>query len=394
MAGGRPRILLVRGHLAAPWDLQTWERLPDRFDVRYLLTKRNAFDVTDVGLRQAPVRALRDFLPPGRIGDVIAGVAGERYLGAAETLAGADIVHAAELSFWFSADAARRKRQHHYKLVVTVWETLPLLEAFRNRHARTYRRETLAAADLFVAATERARDGLLLEGVEPERVVVSYPGIELERFQRAALPEGPPEEHVVISPGRLVWEKGHQDVMRALAALRRNVFPAPEVQPRLLVVGSGPERARLERFAHELGIGDSVDFRAVPYAEMPGLFARASCMVLASLSSAACSVYLGDPPRCFWEEQFGLVLAEAMAAGLPIVASSSGAIPEVVGESGVYFSPGDWPALARALAEGPLARAPGERVEHPRERVRRYSTEAAADRLAELYDRVLAMPAR
>jgi glycosyltransferase involved in cell wall biosynthesis len=182
--------------------------------------------------------------------------------------------------------------------------------------------------------------------------------------------------------------------MRALAALRRGTVAAAAAQPRLLVVGAGPERVRLERYARELGIGDAVEFRSVPYEEMPGLYARASCMVLASLSSAACSVYLGDPPRCFWEEQFGLVLAEAMAAGLPIVASSSGAIPEVVGKTGAYFTPGDWMGLARALAEGPLSRAPGERVEHTRDHVRRYSTDAAADRLAHLYDRVLATATR
>jgi glycosyltransferase involved in cell wall biosynthesis len=390
----RPRIVVVRGHLVAPWDLQAWERISERFDVRYLLTRRNAFDTADVALRRVPVRAVRDFLPPGRIGDAAAGVFGERYLRADEAFAEADVVHAAELSFWFSADAARRKRGHRYKLVLTVWETLPLLDAFRNRHAREYRRETISAADLFVAATERAREGLLIEGVEEERIVVSYPGIDLERFARAAQSGEVPREHLVISPGRLVWEKGHQDVMRALAALRRKAVSAPPADVRLLVVGSGPERGRLERHARELGIADQVEFEAVPYAEMPDLYARASCMVLASLSSAGCSVYLGDPPRCFWEEQFGLVLAEAMAAGLPIVASSSGAIPEVVGNSGLYFSPGDWMGLARALAEGPLAGAPGERAAHPRELVQRYSSAAAAERLAAIYDRVLASGTR
>jgi glycosyltransferase involved in cell wall biosynthesis len=94
-------------------------------------------------------------------------------------------------------------------------------------------------------------------------------------------------------------------------------------------------------------------------------------------------------PHCFWEEQFGLVLAEAMAAGLPIVASRSGAIPEVAGEAAVYFSPGNWLELAQRLAEGALSRPPGERVPHPAELVDRYSTSAAADRLAAAYDRVL-----
>jgi glycosyltransferase involved in cell wall biosynthesis len=78
-----------------------------------------------------------------------------------------------------------------------------------------------------------------------------------------------------------------------------------------------------------------------------------------------------------------------MAAGLPIVASSSGAIPEVVGDSGEYFVPGDWVELARKLADGPLARPPGERASHDPELVRRYSTAAASERLAAIYDRLL-----
>jgi glycosyltransferase involved in cell wall biosynthesis len=386
----RPRVVVVRGHLAAPWDLQAWERVSKRFDVSYLETSRNTFDTRAVAIPAKRVRAVRDLLPRGQLGDVVAGVVGERYLRIDDVVEAADIVHAAELSFWFTADVARRKARHSFKLVVTVWETLPLLNSFRNRHARTYREETLAAADLFIAATERARDGLVLEGVEPSRIVVSYPGVALEQFETAARPDPPPQEHVLISPGRLVWEKGHQDVMRALAALDRDLVKAPAASPRLLIVGSGPERGRLESYARELGIADRVEFRSVPYAEMPELYARASCMVLASLSSAGCSVYLGDPPRCFWEEQFGLVLAEAMAAGLPIVASISGAIPEVVGDSGLFFPPGDWIGLAEQLVAGPLGRPPGERVEHPRALVERYSTEAAGDRLAAAYDRVLA----
>jgi glycosyltransferase involved in cell wall biosynthesis len=385
------RVLILRGRLVNPWELRPWEDLPERFDVRTLVTPRNIFPLGDVRVPRVRVRSLRDFLPPGRLGDVAAGVAGDRYFGAENELAQADIVHAAELSFWFAGEAARLKERYGYRLVLTVWETLPLLDAFRNRHARTYRRRTLAAADLFLAVTERARHALMLEGVEPDRIDICPPGIDLERFGRAARPDLPPAEHVVISPGRLVWEKGHQDVMRALAALRRGIVAAPAgVSPRLLLVGSGPEERRLQAYAGELGIADAVEFRNVAYEEMPALYARSSCMVLASLASAGCSLFLGDPPRCFWEEQFGMVLAEAMAAGLPIVATTSGAIPEVAGDSASYFAPGDWLALARLLASGPLSRPPAARVEHPPGRLRTYSTEGMAERLAGAYDRVLA----
>jgi glycosyltransferase involved in cell wall biosynthesis len=248
----------------------------------------------------------------------------------------------------------------------------------------------LQTADLFLASTERARDALLVEGVEPERIEVCYPGIDLERFATAARPASPPEEHVLISPGRLVWEKGHQDVMRALAALRSGIVtPRPSAEVRLLIVGDGPERERLHAYSEELGLGSAVEFRSVPYDGMPSLYAQASCMVLASLSIARGERYFGDLPHLFWEEQFGLVLAEAMAAGLPIVASSSGAIREVVGASGNYFAPGDWLGLAARLAEGPLSRPPGERVRHSEKLTDRHSTVAAAERLAAAYDRVL-----
>lgn len=128
---------------------------------------------------------------------------------------------------------------------------------------------------------------------------------------------------------------------------------------------------------------------SVPYDEMPGLYARASALVLASLPRSGCSVYPGDIPRCFWEEQFGMVLAEAMAAGVPMVVSSSGAIPEVAGELASYFAPGDWMSIARALAQGPLSRPPATAVEYPSERLESYSVEAAAGRIAAAFDRVL-----
>jgi glycosyltransferase involved in cell wall biosynthesis len=385
------RILLARGYQVTPWELGPWELLPpDRFEVGYLRLSRNWFDDSSLGLRRFPVKALSGYLPPGRIGSLMTGATGDRYVDADEAFAWADVVHAAELSYWFSADAARRKATNGYKLALTVWETIPFLDSYRNRHARTYRRETLAATDLFLPTTERARDALLLEGVDLERTRVLSPGVDVDRFASAPRPDPPPEDHVVVSPGRLVWEKGHQDVMRALAAMRRGLVEAGPSTVRLLVVGSGPEEARLRAYARELGISDAVEFRSVPYEEMPAVFAGSSCMVLASLATASGGYLLGDIPRFFWEEQFGLVLAEAMAARLPIVASQSGAIPEVCGDAATYFLPGDWMGLARALAEGPLSRSPGERADPPEELVRRYSITTAADRLAAAYDDLLA----
>jgi len=130
--------------------------------------------------------------------------------------------------------------------------------------------------------------------------------------------------------------------------------------------------------ADELWLTGAVEFRAtVPYDRMPSLYASASALALASL------------PTRGWEEQFGMVLAEAMASGLPIVACSTGAIPEVLGGQGTLVAAGDWMGIARALAAGPLAGVPAARMSYDAERVRHYSAEAAAERLRAAYRRVI-----
>ncbi len=359
--------MLLRGHNANVWDARPWERLADAYDVELLVTGSNLHEVGSAGVRTVEARTPRDSLPGGRAAGAAAYVLGERYLGLEEKLAGATIVHAAEIGTWFSAQAARLKPKLGFRLAVTVWETLPWRDTYRWPRERGYRRAVLPAADLFLCATHRAREGLLLEGVEDDRIVVCEPGIDVAHFAAG----GEPGERVVLSAGRLVWEKGHQDVLRALAALRGGLLGRVH-DVRGLVVGSGPEEKKLRSYAEELGLGAAVEFRAtVPYAQMPGLYAGASALALASL------------PVRGWEEQFGMVLIEAMASGTPIVACSTGAIPEVLGGQGTLVAAGDWMGLARALAD-----VPAGRVAYDPARIDYYSADAAAARLRDAYARL------
>jgi glycosyltransferase involved in cell wall biosynthesis len=393
-----PRVLVVRGHQATPWELRQWEALPERFDVSYLRTAANGWDTSSVDLDAVTVGSRRDRLPRGRLGDVAALLAGDRYTSGADAAYGsADVVHGEELAYWFAADAARRKARHGFKLVQTVWETLPFGRTYRRGGPAGFRDEVLSATDLFLPATERARLALLLEGVDERRVEVCPPGVDVARFAAAAQraeADPPPAEHVIVSPGRLVWEKGHHDAIRALALLHRGIVTLPDgtvARPRLRIVGAGPEEARLRAAAAELGVANAVEIGSVPYPEMPDVFARASCMLLGSQSSAGGALHPFGTPRVFWEEQFGMVFVEAMAAGIAIVATTNGAIPEVLDGNGTLVPAGDYVGMARALAAGPLARPPGARVAYPAALVRRYSVEAVAERLAAAYDRVLGL---
>lgn len=354
-----PRVVLLRGHNVNPWDLRPWEQLEGRFEISVLVTGSNRFDASGLRLRQQRIHALRDRVR----NDLAVKALGDRYLDLPRHLEGADLVHSAELGVWFSRQPALLKRRLGFKLVLTVWETIPFRSTYRAFRGRAYREETLPEVDLFLAATERARNCLLLEDVPAEKIEVTPPGVDTELFAAA---RGTPER-LVVSPGRLVWEKGHQDVLRALAALRRGLVPGEP--PRMEIVGTGPEEGRLRRYAADLGVADLVEFRGhVPYEEMPAVLAGAACVVLASL------------PTPLWEEQFGMVLAEAGAAGVPVIAAASGAIPEVVGDRGALFRPGDWVGLARLLA------APPERDPAPA----RFTASVAAERLAAAYERVLA----
>jgi glycosyltransferase involved in cell wall biosynthesis len=370
--------VILRGHQANPWELAPWEQpaIADKFDVSYLRSERGWFDTSTLALRSSPARTVRDLLPAGRVGDLAVRLPGDRYLSLRSRLTGADIVHTQELGYWYSAQAAKLRAELGFRLVMTVWETIPFLGAYRNVRTRAYRELTLAGTDMFLAATERARLSLLLEGASNDRIRVCPPGIDTTRF-RSVVARGGSATPMIISPGRLVWEKGHQDVLRALALLRRGLPDSEPLDARLTIVGTGADEGRLRTYAGELGVGDAVVFRGfIPYQDMPGVYADASCLVLASL------------PTWCWEEQFGMVLAEAMAAGTPILASTSGAIPEVAGGAARYFSPGDWPALADLL-RGALERGAGE-SEGPDDGAERYSTQAAAERIAAAYTHVLA----
>ena len=236
----RPRVVLVRGHQANSWHLRPWSRLADRFDVVLLQTKGNWFDTGAADLAPLPVRTLRDYFPRAGSGELAVRVPGDRYLGLRDRLAGADIVHPQDLVFWYSAQAAELKPELDYKLVLTVWETLPFLDAYRNFRTRPYRRPILEQTDLFLCTTERAKTTLLLEGADEERIVVSPPGVDLDLFRSAPVEQ--PDHHVIVSAGRLVWEKGHQELLRALALIDR-----PDVRGSDHRVGPGGEAAQAPR---------------------------------------------------------------------------------------------------------------------------------------------------
>lgn len=199
--------------------------------------------------------------------------------------------------------------------------------------------EAVRQAGAVVAVSAALRERLVAHGVDPAHVQVLRNGVDTEIFRpiaradaRAtlALPTGP----VIAVVGNLVPEKGVDLVLDAVAAL-------PDAT--VVIVGDGPERARLEAQAHALGIAERVRFLAVrPQRELAKVYSAADVLVLAS-------------SREGWPN----VLLEAMACGTPVVATAVGGVQEIVTSrvAGRVVAERSGAALADALREV-LARPP------------------------------------
>ena len=195
-------------------------------------------------------------------------------------------------------------------------------------------------------------------------------GIPLERFRRI-LPREPDGHFVIGTVGRLVPVKDHASLLKAFALLRRE---AP--QSRLEILGEGPMRATLERTARELGIDQNVVFHGSSL-DVPGFLSRLDTFVLCSLS-----------------EGLPLTLVEAMAAGLPVVGTSVGAIPELVrsADCGWLSNPGDPAQLAARLLESLHCKTRVERGLRGRDyAVEHNSIESMTSAYEHLFDKVLRM---
>jgi glycosyltransferase involved in cell wall biosynthesis len=218
-------------------------------------------------------------------------------------------------------------------------------------------------------------------GIEPGRVEVIPNGVDLDdgdddRAAPAALRRAlglDPGAPLIGAVGRLVRQKGFEVLIEAMPAVLARVPGA-----RLVVVGEGPERARLARLARERGVGAAVTFAGFR-PDAPRLLAALDVLVLPSRRE-------GSP----------LVTLEAMARGVPVVASDIDGIAEQVtdGVDGLVVPAGDAAALAaavvRVLGDRTLA---GRLGEAGRRRVRAcFDARQMVARTLELYRAVARMP--
>ena len=156
-------------------------------------------------------------------------------------------------------------------------------------------------------------------------------GVDADLFRPLSRPAR--NEPVLVAVGRLGWQKGFDVAIRALADIPR---------AHLRIVGNGDQRGSLERLAHQLGVAERVEF--VGHLPPQGV----------AREIAEGDIFLFPTRR---EEAAPLVLVEAMACGVPVIASQLGGIPEVIdrpGANGILVPSGD-PAVVAEATNGLLA---------------------------------------
>ncbi|HYF25708.1 MAG TPA: glycosyltransferase [Baekduia sp.] len=281
-----------------------------------------------------------------------------------------DVVHS---HFWMSALAALRAAA---SLGIPVAHTFHALGVVKRRHqgARDtspprrieLEREIARTVDEVVATCSDEIFELVRLGADRRRMTVVPCGVDLERFR----PDGPVAERDserlrVLAVTRLVERKGTGNVIAALAGV-----PGAE----LLVAGGppaaelhgDPEARRLRDVARRHGVEDRVRLLGrVERQDVPALLRSADVAVCAP-----------------WYEPFGMVAVEAMACGVPVVASAVGGLQDTVvhGETGLHVPPRDPAAVAEALRR--LAADPVRRVAMGEAGARRARSRYGWDRVA------------
>src|SRR5437870_5057675 len=217
--------------------------------------------------------------------------------------------------------------------LVPVVRTFHAFRAVKSgRLARWLHRRTAAVFAVSGQIEARCRD----VGVPAERVF-RVPGVaDLPRFAGAADPQPIRDElklgtsPVIVSVARLARNRGHEALLSAFRLLLAK-FP----DARLLLVGKGETRPRLEALVADMALSDHVIFTGYRDADLPSILAAADCFVLmAAGSDESCRAAL-----------------EAMAAARPVIARRVGALPETVvhGETGLLIDDDEPDSVARAL---------------------------------------------
>lgn len=354
------KIAIVRGKFLSRYEMQFFEPLVDRYDITAFGSLTPYHDTFAFPVFKLPSPMdLPEF--PYKMSILNRLFIDAHYLlGLEEKLRGFDLIHTAETYFHYTQQSLNVKTKA--KVIATVLENIPFNnEGILGRYA--FKKRARKELNHIIALTQKTKDALLVEGADPAKITIISHFVDTKRFSPVPIRKS---VQTILFCGRLEEYKGVFDFIAMATRLPKTL--------RFVMVGEGSQKDKLRR--------SRVELRSVSYDDMPKIYQEADIFVAPS------------KPTKTWEEQYSTVLLEAQAAGLPIVTTNTGGIPENIGDAGVVVSPGDISALTdavkRFIDEPRLRRRYADRAR--RRAVVVHDVKVGAKKLDTLYTKLLSEP--
>lgn len=346
------KVALIRGRYMNKAEMCNYEPLCAYYDITGYVNQLHYYDVSRIKFPLVILPAL-SFLPnkANKFLDYLFDKISEKFvgpnkymLGLEKNLRDKDIIHV-DYYYAYTFQAIRAKEKYGTKIVVTFWENIPFNpEFYRPKMKEKIKTRIFNNTDFFIAASERAKETLIFEGVPENKIKVLYLGVDLDRFKPRPrrfefmkMLDIKEDQMVILFAGGIEERKGFRFLMLAAKKILDDQT-LNDFRIKFLVVGREVGDIDVRRLVHELGISEHITFTSfIPYDHIPYIYNLADLFVLPSV------------PRENWQEQFGMVLVESMASGVSTISTLSGSIPEVVGDAGVIVQSADFLALYEAL---------------------------------------------
>jgi alpha-maltose-1-phosphate synthase len=338
----KPRLALLRANGLEKRNVREIELLSDYFDIVAFGTPASTEDRKAITL---PIKELKikeiDYpqCEPGVFRPFR-----DYMVGLEKELKGFDLVFTADTFYAMSHQAIESKKRYGIKVVVLQNENIPF--NFNHDGSNYIHSTVLKNVDHFVAISNFAKETLMLEGIPQEKITVIGWGIDTNGFDKVSESAKinfmeryniSTDSLNILFVGRLDWSKGIFDIIYAAKKILLDI-ELKNKRIKFIFIGDGPDKEILKRQIKLLNIEKDFCFCGkVPLSEIEIPYSIADILLAPSIATPTI------------REQFGQVLIEGMAAGLPIITTYTGAMPEIVGDYAILIPPSDYVSLAREL---------------------------------------------
>lgn len=368
------KIALIRGKFLTRYDMEPFELLTSKYDITAFASKTpfsDSFNFPTIKL-WSPMD-LPDF--PYKMQTLNRLFIDAHFLlGLGEKLRGFDIVHTSETYFHYTNQALNAKKKGYVnKVVINVLENI----AFNNEGIwgrKNFKKRAINEADYFIAGSNKSKAALLAEGVPEHKISVVGLGINTKIFYPRKIKNSSRNINILFA-GRIEEYKGVFDTVKAFETVFKDF---PRYNLTLTIVGRGSKEKKLKELILRLGLDAKIIYKNASYEGMAEEYQNAD-------------IFLGPSKEDrYWQEQFGMVFAESLASGLPVITTDTGSIKETVGDAAIVVKPGSISEISAALKS--LIKNPHKRLElgaRGRERAQKVlSIDIVARKIDEIYQKL------